>query len=170
MISKFFSRLRALPLLFAKRQVFTSDFCVIITKTFGLISKHGKSPPSHVYYDKNCFTRCTATPFVSVDTHGPKDIFESKFWIPKLFQNFFAHFKSSLHVFKRANFGISEAIFMQEVSKVALLKTWRLDLKCAKKIWNNFRIQNLLLKMSLNSWVSTEINGVVVQRVKKFLS
>ena len=38
-----------------------------------------KSPPPHVCDHKIRFTHRTTTPFVSADTHGPKDVFESKF-------------------------------------------------------------------------------------------
>ena len=48
-----------------------------------------KSPPPHVCDRRNRFTRHTVTPFNSTDTHGNKDIFESKFWILKSLKIFF---------------------------------------------------------------------------------
>ena len=51
--------------------------------------KFKKSPPPHVWCHKNGFTRRTDTPFDSAGTHGPKQHFQSKFWILKSFENFF---------------------------------------------------------------------------------
>ena len=48
-----------------------------------------KSPPPHVWDRRNRFTRRTTTPVDSSDTHGPKHVLESIFWILKVFQNFF---------------------------------------------------------------------------------
>ena len=109
-----------MPLLFAKRQLFTSDFCVIITKTFEIISKHGKSPPPHVYCDKNCFTRRTATPFNSADTHGPKQVSESKFWILKSFQKFFRALQVKSSRLLNGNFWCFTSHFDQNS-----LKSWK---------------------------------------------
>ena len=71
----------------------------------------------------------------------PKTSAKTNFEFQRRSKFFLAHFKSNLHVFKRATFGISEAIFMQKVPKVALLKTWWLDLKRARKylkhVWNS---------------------------------
>ena len=48
----------------------------------------------------------------------PKTSAKANFEFQRRFKFFFAHFKSNLHVFKRATFRISEAIFMQKVPKV----------------------------------------------------
>ena len=51
--------------------------------------KMKKLSPPQVFGHKIRFTHRMDTPFVSADTHGPKDVFESKFWIIKSFENFF---------------------------------------------------------------------------------
>ena len=47
-----------------------------------------KSPPPHDWCDKIRFTRRMTTPIDSADTHGPKQVFKSNFWIPKSFEKF----------------------------------------------------------------------------------
>ena len=63
-----------------------------------------KSLPSHIRCNKNRSTHRRITPFVSADTHGPKKVSQSKFWILKSIQNFFTHFKSDCLVRQKALF------------------------------------------------------------------
>jgi len=51
--------------------------------------KFKKSPPAYVCHRRNWFTCLTTTSFISAGTQGPKDVFQSKFWILKSCQNFF---------------------------------------------------------------------------------
>ena len=48
-----------------------------------------KSPPPHVWSRRNRFTHRTTFPSDSADTYGPKQVFESKFWILKSFEKVF---------------------------------------------------------------------------------
>jgi len=162
---KFLSRLKTLHFLFAKRQLFTSDFCVIIRRTLKQF-QNMENRQFRMFIAMNIVSSVVRPPFVSADTHGLRDIYKSKIWTRKTFQIFFAHFKSNLHVFKKAAFGTFCMKIASEIRKFALLKTWRFDLKCAKKIWNVFRIQILLFHMFLSPWVSAETNGVAVRCVK----
>jgi len=78
--------------------------------------------------------------FLRIPT-DPKTSAKANFEFQRGFRIFFAHSKSNLHVFKRATFGTFCMKFASEIPEVDLLKTWRLDLKWAKKIlkplWNS---------------------------------
>ena len=92
--------------------------------------KMKKSPPPYTCCDKNRFTRRTATPFVSADTHGPKDVFESKFWILKSFQKFFRALQVHPSRFQESNFWYFRSDF-HEIS----WKSWKNRFLRTSKWW-----------------------------------
>ena len=92
--------------------------------------KTKKSPPPDVWCDKNGFTRRTTTPFVSADTHGPKQVFESKFWILKSFQKFFRALQVHPSRFQESNFWYFRSGF-HEIS----WKSWKNRFLRTSKWW-----------------------------------
>ena len=92
-----------------------SDLKIILLKS----TRFWKWAAAHVCRNKNRSTHRTTTPFVSADTHGPKEVFQSKFWILKWFENFF----HALQVGLRCS---SKSFFLHVVSADFLCKFFKL--------------------------------------------
>ena len=70
-----------------------------------------KSLPPYVWNHRNRLTRCTTTPFDSVDTLGPKQVSQSHQMHQEANKNFFAHFKAKHVIFLTALLDAKHTIF-----------------------------------------------------------
>ena len=98
--------------------VFKKYFLVVFLTSGTVLLKSNrfwKWAAAHVCRNKNRSTNRTTTPFVCADTHGPKEVFQSKFWILKWFENFF----HALQVGLRCS---SKSFFLHVVSADFLCK------------------------------------------------
>ena len=79
--------------------------------------KMNKLSPPQVCGNRIRFTHRMDTPFVSADTQGPKDVFQSKFWIWKSFAKFFRALQLTASRLLEGNFWCFPSDFDENSSK-----------------------------------------------------
>jgi len=85
--------------------------------TLSNITKFQKSLVPNVWCNKNRFTCRTTTPFDSADAHGLREVFETKFWIPKHFEFFLRAPQLTSSRLRRDNFLWFRCDFYENSSK-----------------------------------------------------